>query len=61
MAGAWGAPLTVILNGAVVLLGAGWFATQFPALRRAVRPIYLEMGIIPAPPEEMAPAPQAES
>jgi len=43
-----GAQWTVILNGLVVVLGAAWFATQLPALRRVVRPIYQEMGIIPA-------------
>jgi MFS family permease len=42
-----GAQWTVILNGVVVLLGAAWFVTQLPALRRVVRPIYQEMGIIP--------------
>jgi MFS family permease len=52
MANSIGAPLTVILNGVVVILGAAWFYTQFPALRRAVRPIYQELGIIPRP-EEM--------
>ncbi len=43
-----GAQWTVILNGIAVLLGAAWFVTQLPALRRVVRPIYQEMGIIPA-------------
>jgi MFS family permease len=43
-----GAQWTVILNGVAVVLGAAWFVTQLPALRRVVRPIYLEMGIIPA-------------
>jgi hypothetical protein len=38
----------VIINGAVVLLGAAWFTTRLPALRRQIRPIYREMGIIPA-------------
>jgi MFS family permease len=42
-----GAPWTVVLNGSVVLLGAGWFATRLPAVRREIRPIYQEMGIIP--------------
>jgi MFS family permease len=56
-----GAPHTVILNGIVLLLGAAWFVTQFPALRRTVRPIYLELGIIPAAPEEMPPVQEAES
>jgi MFS family permease len=47
-----GAQWTVLLNGVVVVLGAAWFMTQLPALRRVVRPIYQEMGIIPA--QEMA-------
>ena len=55
MASRIGAPMTVILNGAAVVLGAAWFVTQFPALRRAVRPIYQELGIIP-PPETVTPA-----
>ena len=48
MADAIGAPVTVIANGSVVLLGAAWFATRLPAVRREVRPIYLAMGILPA-------------
>jgi MFS family permease len=47
MATAVGAPWTVIFNGAVVVLGAAWFFTRLPALRRAMRPIYEELGIIP--------------
>jgi ABC-type uncharacterized transport system permease subunit len=43
-----GAQWTVILNGLVVVLGAAWFFTHLPALRRVVRPIYEEMGIIPS-------------
>jgi hypothetical protein len=38
----------VILNGSFVLLGAAWFATRLPAVRREIRPIYEEMGILPA-------------
>ncbi len=48
MARVVGAPWTVIGNGAVVVLGAAWFFTRLPSLRRVVRPIYQEMGIIPA-------------
>jgi MFS family permease len=48
MADAIGAPWTVILNGSAILLGAAWFMTRLPALRREIRPIYLEMGIVPA-------------
>jgi len=47
MAHAIGAPLTVTLNGAVVLLGGAWFATRLPAVRSAIRPIYRELGILP--------------
>ena len=61
LAHAIGAPWTVVLNGSAVVLGALWFLTRLPALRRTVRPIYREMGIIPAPPEEMAPVQEAES
>jgi MFS family permease len=50
MAHAVGAPWTVIVNGGVVVLGAAWFATQLPAVRRVIRPVYQEMGILP--PEE---------
>jgi MFS family permease len=47
MAQAVGATWTVIMNGSVVLLGAAWFLTRLPLLRRQIRPIYREMGIIP--------------
>ncbi|SPE23041.1 Transporter, major facilitator family [Candidatus Sulfotelmatomonas gaucii] len=48
-----GAQWTVMINGAFVVLGAAWFFTRLPALRKVVRPIYQEMGIIPAA-QEMA-------
>jgi MFS family permease len=48
LAHAIGAPRTVIVSGSVVLMGAVWFATRLPALRRTIRPIYQEMGILPA-------------
>jgi MFS family permease len=47
MASTFGAPLTVIVSGSVVLLGAAWFFTRLPAIRQVIRPIYQEMGIIP--------------
>jgi MFS family permease len=43
-----GAQWTVIINGVIVVLGAAWFFTRLPAVRQVVRPIYQEMGIIPA-------------
>ena len=48
MANAIGAPWTVVVNGAVVVLGGAWFMTRLPALRLVIRPIYREMGILPA-------------
>jgi MFS family permease len=42
-----GAPLTVILGGGFCLVCAGWFATQLKEIRRQIRPIYRELGIIP--------------
>ncbi len=51
LATAIGAPLTVIANGAAVILAAAGFATQLPTVRDAIRPIYREMGILPAEPE----------
>jgi MFS family permease len=42
-----GAPWTVILNGAAVLLGAAWFTSRLPSVRREIRPIYRELGILP--------------
>lgn len=41
------APLTIALGGAVCLLGAGLFARQIPRFRELVRPIYMQLGIIP--------------
>lgn len=42
-----GAPHTLILSGLCCLAGAVWFSSNLPALRAAIRPIYIGMGIIP--------------
>lgn len=53
-----GAPITVLISGALCAAGAVWFATQLKALRKIVRPIYVKLGIIQedsllrVPPEE---------
>jgi MFS family permease len=47
MAHAMGAPWTVVVSGSVVLASAAWFTTRLPAVRRQIRPIYREMGILP--------------
>src|ERR1043165_4093613 len=42
-----GAPHTLLFGGLGCILGALWFATTLPALRRDVRPIYVRIGILP--------------
>jgi MFS family permease len=47
LAHAIGAPYTVMLSGAFCVAGAAWFATQLPAIRGWIRPIYRDLGILP--------------
>lgn len=42
-----GAPHTLMFGGIGCILGALWFATSLPSLRRDVRPIYVKIGILP--------------
>jgi hypothetical protein len=42
-----GAPFTVVIGGVACLLCAAWFATQLKEIRRQIRPIYRQLGIIP--------------
>jgi MFS family permease len=42
-----GAPHTLLFGGIGCIIGALWFATFLPALRRDVRPIYVRIGILP--------------
>jgi len=46
IAARFGAPATVAISGALCLLGAGWFFRQLPAVRKVIRPIYVELGIV---------------
>jgi MFS family permease len=46
VADAIGAPRTVMVSGAACLLGAMWFLTQIKAVRKVMRPIYVNLGII---------------
>lgn len=46
-----GAPHTVILTGTCCILGAAWFWSQRSAIREVIRPIYIQLGIVKAPPE----------
>ncbi len=47
VAGRIGAPPTLMIGGSLCVAGAALFALQLPAIRRAVRPIYASMGILP--------------
>ncbi len=42
-----GAPSTLLIGGFLCLGGSLWFARRLPALREAVRPIYIRKGILP--------------
>jgi MFS family permease len=42
-----GAAHTLFVGGACCILGALWFASALPAIRSAVRPIYVRLGILP--------------
>ena len=42
-----GAPYTLLIGGVCCIGGGAWFASGLPAIRAAVRPIYIRMGILP--------------
>ena len=42
-----GAPHTLMLGGSICVAGAALFAWQLPILRKLIRPIYVEKGIVP--------------
>ena len=45
-----GAPATVAIGGIACIVGAIAFARKLPSLRKMVRPLYIEKGIIPRAP-----------
>ncbi len=47
MAASIGGPYTLLISGICCIIGALWFARTLPDLRRDVRPIYVQMGILP--------------
>ncbi|BDI34199.1 MFS transporter [Capsulimonas corticalis] len=49
VAARFGAPFAVSLGGVGCLLGALWFARSLPTFRNGLRPIYIQMGILPDP------------
>jgi MFS family permease len=42
----FGAPHAVMITGAFCVVGSVWFTTQLKSIRQAMRPIYIELGII---------------
>ena len=38
---------TVMITGAFCVLGSLWFTFELPAVRKVMRPIYVEMGLLP--------------
>jgi MFS family permease len=47
LANAIGAQHTVIVSGVCCILGAAWFFTRMPTIRKHMRPVYEQLGIIP--------------
>ena len=43
-----GAPYTMVFNGTCCILGCLWFTFKLPKVRAVMRPIYQEMGLLPA-------------
>jgi fucose permease len=41
-----GAPSTVMIGGIFCIIGSMFFAKQLPELRRLVRPVYNQLGLI---------------
>jgi MFS family permease len=50
-----GAPHTVMLTGAACVASAVWFTLELPKIRTIMRPIYREMGLLPARDMELIP------
>ena len=46
-----GAPATIRIGGIICIAAGLWFARVLPAVRKVVRPIYVQRGIIAAPPD----------
>ena len=53
-----GAPRTLLFGGLGCIVAALWFTLLLPRLRERVRPIYIEMGILPAVPPSDVIAPE---
>ena len=47
-----GVPRTILVGGAACVLAALGFWKALPHIRRAARPVYVRLGILPAPTEQ---------
>ncbi|MFL6465777.1 MAG: MFS transporter [Bryobacteraceae bacterium] len=47
-AGRIGAPATVVASGVFCIAGAALFARKLPRMREQIRPLYVQLGILPA-------------
>jgi hypothetical protein len=47
VASRFGAPRALIVSGVVCVACAGFYLSCLPIIRRALRPIYIELGILP--------------
>ncbi|QJX00595.1 MFS transporter [Frigoriglobus tundricola] len=56
LAGAFGVQAVVTGSGVIVIGGGLVFATQLPRLRRAARPVYARLGILPEAPDGVSAA-----
>jgi MFS family permease len=43
-----GAPHTLVINGLCCIAGAVWFTTRLKFIRKLLRPIYVDLGILPS-------------
>jgi MFS family permease len=41
------APATLLISGIICILGAAWYFAHLRSIRAAIRPIYVQLGIIP--------------
>jgi MFS family permease len=55
-----GAPNTILFGGLCCVAGAALFLRELPDLRRAMRPIYVRLGILPESADSANPAPNVE-
>jgi MFS family permease len=51
LAGHVGAPATVLAGGLACLAGSVWFGRRLPSVRKALKPVYRELGILPEIPD----------